>query len=236
MLMNRVDREGRIVAESFDRLTREAVEHLESMYRRIGAVLYLGLNRAKSEGDDHRQACSIILTNALKSLTAAFALLRTGWRLQPYLCLRNALETVSVAVHLMKHPDDLAKLRAGTLDTPKTVSTAKQAVPHIGRLYGVISNEFVHIGKPFLHIQQGNTYTLAEWQMWQCLAAISGQALITYIAAELLFFESLSEHHCWSVVVPGAYRTHWSSEMEQWREHFVRIYGPHYRENPLEEA
>jgi hypothetical protein len=96
MLMNRVEREARVIAESFDTISREAVAHLELMYGRVAGLLYIGLESTKASEDDLRHTCATVLTNGLKSLTAAFTLLRTGWRLQPYLCLRNGMEATSV--------------------------------------------------------------------------------------------------------------------------------------------
>jgi len=65
MLMNRVDREARVVAQSFDAISSEAVAHLEVMYGRVAALLYVGLKSAKASGDDLRHTCAIVLTNAL---------------------------------------------------------------------------------------------------------------------------------------------------------------------------
>ena len=47
MLMNRVDREARIVAESFDSMSREGVMHLEAMYQRIAALMFIGTRPRK---------------------------------------------------------------------------------------------------------------------------------------------------------------------------------------------
>jgi hypothetical protein len=149
MLMNRVEREARVIAESFDNIASEAVTHLENMYSRAGILVY---SAHQVPIDEPHKTFVTVLTNALKSLTAAFALLRTGWRLQPYLCLRNGMEATSVVIHLIAHPDDLQKFKDGKLDVPKTLKTAKAAIPPIGRLYGILTEQFVHVGKPFWHI------------------------------------------------------------------------------------
>lgn len=228
MLMNRVDREARVVAQSFDPISREAVEHLEVMYGRVGAILYIGLKNAKAPEDDLRHSCGIVLTNALKSLTAAFALLRTGWRLQPYLCLRNGMEATSVVIHLLQHPDDLRRFKEGRLDSPKTLKSAKAAIPPIGHMYGILSDEFVHVGKPFLHVQKGNVYAQAEWEMWQSLASIAGFAFMLYLVSELVFFDEVAEPQCWTRVGTSGYAQQWSDEITKWRVAFLKIYRPHY--------
>lgn len=227
MLMNRVEREGRVVGQSFDAISGEAVAHLEVMYGRVAALLYVGLKNAKASGDELRHTCAIVLTNALKSLTAAFTLLRTGWRLQPYLCLRNGMEATSVVIHLLQRPDDLEKFKEGRLESPKTLKSAKTAIPPIGHMYGILSEEFVHVGKPFLHVQKGNVYTESEWEMWQCLASVSGFAFMLFLVTELMFIDEVAEPQCWARRSAGGFTQQWSVEIKAWREAFVRIYRPH---------
>lgn len=226
MLMNRVEREARITAESFDAIAGGAVAHLEQMYFRSAIILH---SVHQIPIDEPYKTSAAVLTNALKSLSAALALLRMGWRLQPYSCLRNGIEATSVVVHLVAHPNDLEKFRGGKLDIPKTLKAAKTAIPPIGRLYGMLSEEFVHVGKPFWHIQKGNIYSESEWEMWQCLAAISFFAFTILIVSELAFYEFVSERHCWTVQGDGNLRQTWSPEIKRWREEFVTLYRRYYR-------
>ena len=229
MLMNRVSHEATNVAISFDGICQEAVGHLETIYSRVAGVLYIGLENSKATGDELRQSCGTVLSNALKSLTAAFALLRSGWRLQPYLCLRNGMEAASVVLYLIQRPDELQKFKDGNLETTKTITVAKNAIPPIGRLYGILSDEFTHIGKPFLHLQKGNVYTDSEWEMWQCLASIAGFCEMLYLITELVFYDLVSDHHCWVRVDGTSYRQQRSKDMTEWHDGFARIYRPHYK-------
>ena len=226
MLMNRVEREARVTAKSFDAIAGEAVTHLEQMYSRSAILLHSVQQTAI--GDPHKTFAAV-LTNALKSLTAAFALLRTGWRLQPYSCLRNGIEAISVVVHLVSQPDDLQKFKDGELDVPTTLKAAKTAIPPIGKLYGMLTEEFVHVGKPFWHPQKGNFYSESGWEMWQCLAAISFFAFTIFIVSELALHKFVSEPHCWILQGDGNLRQMWSPEIKQWREEFVMLYQKHYR-------
>jgi hypothetical protein len=82
--------------------------------------------------------------------------------------LFGAYEATSVVIHLVAHPSDFQKFKDGELDVPMTLKTAKAAIPPIGKLYGILTEEFVHVGKPFWHIQKGNIYSASEWEMWQC--------------------------------------------------------------------
>lgn len=226
MLMNRVDREARVTAESFDSIAGKAIAHLEQMYSRCAILLH---SVQQTPLEEPNKTYAAVLTNALKSLTAAFALLRTGWRLQPYSCVRNGMEATSVVVHLVAHPSDLQKFKDGKLDVPKTLKAAKIAVPPIGKLYGMLSEEFVHVGKPFWHPQKGNVYAASEWEMWQCLASISFFSFTVFIVSELALHSLISEHHCWVAQSDGNLKQTWSPEIQQWREKFVTLYREHYQ-------
>jgi hypothetical protein len=229
MLMNRVDREARVVAASFDPICREAVEHLETMYIQVAALIHVGLENSKNPEQELPHTCTILLWNALKSLSAAFSLLRTGWRLQPYQCLRNGMEAISVVTHLIEYPHDLQKLKDGDLKSTKTISSARAAIPSIGTLYGMLSDDFVHVGKPFLYVQKGNVYTDTEGEMWQCLASIAFFSLMLYTVAERLCYKWVSEPKCWRRIDSVKFALKSSDEMRRWRSEFTRIYGPHYK-------
>jgi hypothetical protein len=123
--------------------------------------------------------------------------------------------------------EDLERFKDGRLESSKTLGSAKAAIPPIGRLYGILSEEFVHVGKPFMHVQKGNVYTESEWEMWQSLAGISNFALMLYLVIELTFIDEVTEPHCWARV-GTSYTQQWSGEIKTWREAFVRIYRPHH--------
>lgn len=227
LLMNRVEREATLVAKSFDAITGDAVTHLEDMYGRTSALLVAQLQFGEWPADSVQSTCGVVLTNALKSLTAAFSLLRTGWRLQPQLCVRNSMEAAGVVLHLIQRPQDLQAFLEERLDSAKTVSSAKTAFRPFGHLYGILSKQFVHVGKPFRYVQKGNVYTGSEWEMWQCLSGISGLALLLYMATEALFAEQIPEPLFWVRKDEGRLEERQSGVIEEWRREFVRIYKPH---------
>ena len=85
----------------------------------------------------------------LKSFTAAFSLLRIAWRLQPFLCIRNSYEALSVVLHLFNYWEDLLNYKNGKLKSTTTSNSAKKLLPFFGQIYGQLSEEFGHIGRPF---------------------------------------------------------------------------------------
>jgi hypothetical protein len=111
MLMNRVQREAVKVAEGFDNLTGSHVQLIDRLYSNAAGIVMMGKQHAEFEHDDVRMTFAILLSNVLKSFTAAFSLLRSGWRLQPFMCLRNAYEGLGVAIHLAQRPETLCGSR-----------------------------------------------------------------------------------------------------------------------------
>jgi hypothetical protein len=103
----------------------------------------LGKQQAEFDEDELRTCLAILLSNLLKSLTAAFALLRTGWRLQPFMCLRNAYEALGVAihlVHLVQSPESLVLYKNEKLDSTNTIASGKRLLPFFGQLWGDFSD------------------------------------------------------------------------------------------------
>ena len=169
--------------------------------------------------------CTIgTLTNALKSFTAAFSLLRGGWRLQPFQCIRNGYEAMSVALHLFSRPEDLAKLKSDELKSTSTVKSLNKLAPMLGHLWSDLSAQFVHVGRPFRHVQKGNTFAPEETDLWHCLAHLAFMAWFMYQAVELVFFASAEKHHFWEQKQPGVYSLNPSSDMEATRKGMIQAY------------
>ena len=136
-------------------------------------LLLAGSKNAEHHQDRIRQVLFTVLTNALKSFTAAFLLIRTGWRLQPYQCIRNCMEALSVTLHLFMHQEDLDKFEKDELDSTKTIKSAKQLMAPFGKVYGALSEDFTHIGRPFRFVQKGVSYLKDESDLWHCLGVLT---------------------------------------------------------------
>jgi hypothetical protein len=196
--MNRVNREADKIAKDFDVLAKAQIVHLDEIYSLVGAILVRGKNGAENDKDGVRIELATLLSNVLKSYTAAFALLRSGWRLQPFLCIRNSYEGLALILHLFGNWEDLPQYKSGSLKSTTTFRSAKELIPHFGRLYGDLSTQFVHIGQPYGHAQKGNTYSEDEMDLWHCLGQLALLIWVTYQAAELVFYHYTEEKFFWS--------------------------------------
>lgn len=221
MLMNRVEREAKVIADGFDLLCHEPVAEIEQLYGPIGALLLAGSKYSERSQDQLRLALYKVLTNALKSFTAAFSLLRSGWRLQPYQCIRNCMEALSVTLHLFMHSDDLDKFEKDKLQSTATFNSAKQLMPVFGRVYGVLSGDYTHIGRPFRSVQKGVPYSKEEEDLWHCLGVLMSVLWLFYQVTELVFLDLADQPLFWKEVSVGQYELTLSKEAIKWQEKLV---------------
>lgn len=223
MLMNRVNREADEIAKNFDLVTRHQVAHIDELYSSVGAILIMGREGAEQDKDELRTELAVLLSNVLKSYTAAFALLRNGWRLQPFLCIRNSYEGLGLVLHLFANWEDLPQYKSGKLKSTGNFDSAKKLIPHFGKLYGDLSKNFVHVGRPFAYVQKGNLYSENEPELWHCLAQLASLGWIVYQTVELVFYDYVDA------------RLFWRKEGEQHRPGRVQA-GAAYRLIPTENA
>jgi hypothetical protein len=223
MLMKRVNREAHKIAEHFDVLTRDQVVYIDELYSAVGTILVTAKKGAEKDKDEVRIALAVLLSNVLKSYTAAFALLRSGWRLQPFLCIRNSYEGLGLMLHLYTNWEELPQYKAGKLKSTVNFDSAKKLLPHFGKLYGDLSKNFVHVGRPFGYVQKGNLYSENEMDLWHCLGQLALLIWVIYQTAELVFYDYIDK------------RLFWKETGEQYRSRRVQA-GIAYRLNPTDEA
>ncbi len=180
--------------------------------------------QADQHDDELRKHVSVLLSNALKSFTAAFSLLRTGWRLQPYLCIRNSYEGLSVAIHLMTTPEDLELFKNDKLDSTSTFKSAKRLLPIFGRIYGNLSEQFAHIGHPFRHVQKGNKYAEDESDLWGCLSQLTLLIWFLYWVVELAFYEWTPKPQFWVKSGENEYQFSPTPEASAWKTRLLARY------------
>jgi SEC-C motif len=198
MLLNRVDRESARIAKHFDALVHKHIVDIDLLYSSACKNLLIGKRKSDNDQDNVRTELAVLLTNQLKSFTAAFSLLRTGWRLQPFLCIRNSYEALSVVLHLFNYWEDLANYKQGKLKSTTTFNSAKKLLPLFGQIYGQLSEEFTHIGLPFGFIQEGSLFSEDEKLLWFCLVQLAYLIWFTFETTELVFYDYLETRIFWN--------------------------------------
>lgn len=198
MVLNQLKRDPLAIEKSFDEIGGRALEVFSEEFSGVIADLGLGLLRVPNT-DEMRPALAQLLFNSLNSMVAGADLLRRGYRLQPGAVLRTALEQVATAVRVFLNPAELQKLRTGRLKSSESPGKVKQVLPIVGRAYGLLSNQFAHVGILHHTVQLPTPYTEADRDaVWANLLNLQLVLRMAAVAIELIFHDVLPTIRYWS--------------------------------------
>lgn len=211
VLFKQLQRDCPRITEGFDSLCAEDLKALNEELCHFVAVLAAATTRFP-DGPSRQHlhvSCCTLLSNAMMTFLSALELTRRGFRLQPPILLRNVLESVSTAFHVVMNTSDLDKLQKGKLQSSRTIGSAKKIFPHFGHMYGLLSNDFVHIGD--FHVSLDELNGISQWQQGDealtfLLRALRFSIWSISVAAELSFFDSLPKHRFFQRLSDGRYR------------------------------
>ncbi len=152
-------------------------------------------------GDHARGAtCARILNTAMTTLIACLHLARGGFRLQYMALSRNVLETICTVLHLMVDPNAVNEFHAGRLKSTKSITFANRVVLGFGKLYGSLSDQFVHIGTMHSDLNPLTHYTSGEEPLAVIRSSAKSLSWLLYIAAELVFLEEMPHARFWKII------------------------------------
>ncbi len=124
-------------------------------------------------------------------------------------------------------PGDLQKFRDGRFESTKAVPSAKKVFPWFGELYGLLSNEFIHVGDQYNEIQQfgpykttddvvlGNALTILKIGVWH-LYATAERTFYRFVKRPIYWIEEPSDSE-------GQIRLRYAptSEGDRWAKDFI---------------
>ena len=200
VLSNQLTRDAERIAKSFDRLRWGDVEIISEQLAMCLAVVTSGLLRASREGDDLRMACAELLTNALNSLAGATHLLRGGFILQPGVVVRSSYESLAVVLHLMQRQADLKRYMNHDFDSTRAIASAKSVFPPFGKMYGMLSQEFTHVGRLHKQITPIREYSPSFEPLALNMLLIRAGVWMCYVTSELAFLEGIATPRYWTQV------------------------------------
>lgn len=95
---------------------------------------------------DKQHSIMMILVNCLVDSQAAVQSLRSGFHRAAALIARGMLENMALAVAIKSDESDAIfnQYKENKYDIPKAISVAKSQYPHLGKIYGVLTNQFAH--------------------------------------------------------------------------------------------
>ncbi|MBB3231126.1 hypothetical protein [Halomonas stenophila] len=217
MIWKQLTRDCPDIERSFDNLFKTEVDELSEIFGEVSGVI---LN-ASIRGDELQKECSVLLLNALNIYIAALQNFRSGHRLSPLVLMRSIVELVSVVIHVKMRPKDLDVFRDGKLKSTKCVTTAKQAIPPIGELYGHLSNTVTHVAELHRNINAITKYTERDEAVNANFGFLRVSIWLTYVTTELVFFDLVSKPRYWVEVEGKGYAFSPGTEIKQWMDKFL---------------
>lgn len=230
VLINQISRDADTIAKSFDELHSESLKAISTQFAHCMGLLTSGMIKATQEEDELRVACGELLSNSLNSIAAATYLLRGGFVLQPGPVIRSCIESLAVVLHLLQFRDDLKLHRAHKFQSTRAVASAKKVFPPFGRIYGLLSKEFTHIGQLHKQVTPIREYTADYEPLDLNIQFITSAVWMSYVTCELAFLDTVATPRYWEEVpAPSAehvaYAYNPKPEEKAWMETFLGIAG-----------
>lgn len=200
VLINQITRDAERIAKSFDELCAGDLEGISEQFALCYALLTSGMLKAARDEDDLRIACGELLSNSLNSLAAATYMLRGGFVLQPGSVIRSCYESLAVVLHLIQFQQDLPSHRSHTFESTRAIGSAKKVFPPFGKMYGMLSKEFTHIGKLHKQLTPIREYTSSYEPLSLNLQFIATGVWMSFVVCELTYLDVVAKPRYWSEV------------------------------------
>lgn len=201
VLVNQITRDAERIAKSFDNLHSQDMESISEQFALCFATLTSGMLNAAQDHDELRIACGELLSNALNSMAAAAYLMRGGFVLQPGGVIRSCVETLAVVLHLMQFQSEVGTYRSDKFSSTRAIASAKRVFPPFGRLYGLLSEQFTHIGKLHKQLTPIREYEASYDPLAMNMRFVATGVWMCYVTCELVYLGLIAEPRYWTRVV-----------------------------------
>lgn len=224
MLENQIYRDGPKIARSFDRFTKPYIRQASEVYSRSSALLLRHLPNI--EKDDVKATSSRLLFNALNSYVASIEAARHGYRRQFGTLSRSILEGLATVITILTQDDALEKFHEDKLSSSWCIGCAKKIMPPMGMYYGMLSKEFVHIGKSQSILEPPSLYEADQQALSFIINGFRSNIWLIMIVAEMVFHDEVERLTFWEIVGDGQLKYAPSAEAEQWSGSLLDLVTP----------
>lgn len=198
--MNQLKRDAPRIGGSFDECVGDQLDKVSELIGRTYGILAPRMIGTDLTRKELTTTAGNLLNHAGTTFVAAVHLARGGFRRQYMVLIRSVIEAVAVVIRLCSDPKALNKFHAGVRDSTKAVSAAKKVFPLFGHIYGMLSNEFVHIGELHSTFEKMGDYSNKDEDLKLIIESMKTTALVMYVATELAFIEFVPHPRCWKIV------------------------------------
>jgi hypothetical protein len=199
-MLNQLRKDSPRIAGSFDECVGSELDKISELVGKTYGILAPKIVGTNLTEQDLTSTSARLLHHAGTTFVGAAHLARGGFRRQYMVVLRPVIETIAVVIQLCADPKALAKFYAGTKSSTKTVTAANKLFPVFGRIYGMLSNEFVHIRENQATFERMGDYSKDDEDLKLILSSMKLIAWVMYVATELVFIEFIPHPRYWKIV------------------------------------
>lgn len=219
VLTNQVYRDGAKIARSFDKLIKPDIVAASDLFSLSTTLLLNHLPRLDDEG--FKATAARLLFSAGNSYTAAIQAARVGYPKQFGMLSRAMIEALATTITLAIKDDALQLFHENKLSSTKCVGWAKTVFEPIGEYYGMLSNDFVHIGKSHSYLEPPTFYKPEDEVILFLKSMIRGNAWLFYLVCEFIFHDDVNELFFWKITGENSVAYAPNDEVRAWIDAFI---------------
>ncbi len=219
MLTNQLRRDGPKIARSFDNFAKADIEACSALFGTANGMIMRHLPSLDNDG--YKATSARLLLSACHAYLASIEVARHGYRRQYGVMARSFLETLATVIVLAIRPTALAEFHAGTLSSTKCVGWAKPVIEPIGMYYGMLSDQFTHIGVNHASFEPLTLFTADEEPLSFIKSTMRGNVWLLFVVAELIHHDEISEPRYWFAKGGGAVAYDPAEEEREWMKVFL---------------
>src|SRR3546814_13152669 len=102
---------------------------------------------------------------------------------------RSMIATIATVTSIAIRPTAREQFHAGTLQSTKCVGWAKEVLEPLGMYYGMLSNQFVHIGPVHAAFEPIRRYTPDDEALRFIVSSMRGNVWMLFLTAEPVFHD-----------------------------------------------
>jgi hypothetical protein len=223
ILVNQIYRDSPSIARSFDSIARGTIEKISPIYGSIMFIMLRYLDSVERGDIGIRPTCARLFMNSFQSISASIQVARYGYRREYGNIARSFVENLAVIVHLAGDDKALEEFHNGKLQSSKSITYAKKTFNVLGPLYGLLSNQFVHIGPECAQLRFTECYNQGDDDIDFINSNLRAVTLLAYIVAELVFYEQVDVPKYWKCIGEGEYQTNPSEETRRWQAELLGV-------------
>ncbi len=218
MIQNQLNRDGPKIRRSFDAIARNHISACSEVFGEAAGLIVRHLPRLNDNA--YKPTASRLLTSASNTYIASIEVARHGYRRQYGMLARSFIEAIATVITISIEPNALDEFHEGKLKSTKCIGKAKRILPPLGMYYGMLSDQFVHIGSTHAAFEPLAVYTPEDEALEFIVSSLRGNVWLLYLTAELVFHDELDEPRYWRQRMGGvAYDP--SEEERTWMAGFL---------------